>query len=134
MELKVFERIILLNILPEHGDFVTLKLVRKMRETLSFSEKEIEQIDFVNHWQCPRCKKAGVSASVMQCPDCEVYMKPSGQVTWNDKKAANVIKDVKLGGAMTKMCSDALQRLCDEEKLGEEHFTLYEKFVEGTEE
>ena len=35
MELSVYDRLILLNILPKEGDFTTLKIVRKLREDLT---------------------------------------------------------------------------------------------------
>ena len=46
MELTVWERFKLLQILPERGDYLTLKIVRKMRESLSFSEEEMETYQF----------------------------------------------------------------------------------------
>lgn len=40
MNLTVKDRFALLSILPEKGDFTTLKVVRELRETLSFTEEE----------------------------------------------------------------------------------------------
>ena len=56
MELSVLERIMLLDILPQQGDFSTLKIVRKLRESLSFSEEEYKKFGFTQeegtlHWQ-----------------------------------------------------------------------------------
>lgn len=46
MELSVIERLTLLNIIPKEGDYTTLKLVRKLREELSFSEEEHKLLNF----------------------------------------------------------------------------------------
>ena len=42
MKLSVRERFMLLSILPPEGNFATLRIVRQLREALSFSEAEHE--------------------------------------------------------------------------------------------
>ena len=133
MELNVLERLTLLEVLPREGDFVTLKLVRKLREALSFNEKEIAVIDFKNHWRCPKCNKVELSAQIIKCQECGIQMKPAGQVTWDEKKAVKVVKDVHMGDTMLALCASTLKKLSDEQKLTDQHFSLYEKFVEKDE-
>jgi hypothetical protein len=134
MKLAVYERLTLQNILPREGDFVTLKLVRKLREALAFNEKEIAEINFKNHWKCPKCPNTEISAEVPKCPNCNVYMKLIGQVTWDEDKAKDVIKDVHMGDTMLALCKTTLKKLSDEQKLTEQHMSLYQKFVEAEEE
>lgn len=134
MKLTVFERLMLQNILPKEGDFVTMKLVRKLREALSFSEKEIAEISFDNHWRCPKCKGIELSPEVIKCQQCGIYMVPAGQVSFDEEKALKVIKDVHMGNKMLALCETTLKKLSDEEKLTEQHMSLYEKFVETDEE
>ena len=45
MELRIGERLILLGILPNEGNFITLKVVRKLQEELSFSEADFKEYD-----------------------------------------------------------------------------------------
>jgi len=130
MNLTVAERLVLQNILPKEGDYVTVKLVRKLRESLAFSEKEIADINFQNHWKCPKCGKVELSADVLKCEDCGIYMIPAGAVTWDEEKAGKVVKDVHLGKAMLKLCETSLQRLSDEKALKDEQLSLYEKFLQ----
>jgi hypothetical protein len=132
MKLTVFERLTLQNILPREGDFITLKLVRKLREALAFSEKEIAEINFRNHWKCPECQRVELSAEVIKCPDCGIYMILAGQVTWDEDKA--IIKDVHMGDTMLALCKTTIKKLSDEQKLKEEQMSLYQKFVEAEEE
>jgi len=134
MKLQVFERLVLGNILPKEGDFITLKLVRKLRESLAFSEREIAEINFRSHWRCPKCKKEEVAAEMPKCADCDIYMQQAGQVTWDDDKAKKVIKDVFMGAKMQTLCETTLKKLSDESKLTEQHMSLYQKFVEGADE
>jgi len=54
MELSVADRLALLNILPQEGDITTLKIVRKLREELSFSEEEHGILQFQNDGQMIR--------------------------------------------------------------------------------
>jgi hypothetical protein len=134
LKLTVFERLTLQNILPKEGDFITLKLVRKLRESLAFNEREIAEINFRNHWKCPKCQKVEVANEMPKCPDCDIYMQLGGQVTWDDDKAKKVIKDVYMGDKMLALCESTLKKLSDEGKLTEQHFSLFEKFVEGADE
>ena len=54
MRLSVADRLALLNILPQEGDITTLKIVRKLREELSFSEEEHAILQFQNDGQMIR--------------------------------------------------------------------------------
>jgi len=97
------ERLVLLNILPAEGNFMTLKLVRKLREELSFNEEEHKTLNFIQD---------------------------GDQVRWNEE--ANVMKEVRVEGKMLALIVDALTKLDEESKLKNEHFTLYEKFVSAS--
>ena len=134
MKLEVHERIILQGILPHEGDYITLKLVRKLRETLSFNEKEIAEIEFKNHWRCPKCDKVELAAEAIKCIDCGIYMKPAGSVSWDEEKASKINKDVHMGDKMLALCETTLNKLSDDGKLTEQHMSLYEKFIKAEDE
>lgn len=102
MLLNTFERLILLNILPREGDFTTLKIVRKMREDLSFTEEEHK--------------------------DLSITVDDKGQVKW--KTEADKAIPITIGEKATDIIVTVLKKLNDEKKLTEQHYTLYEKFVE----
>jgi len=102
MELSVAERLVLLSVLPEQGDFTTLKVIRTLRETLSFSEEEHKEYGFVQEGM---------------------------QVRWNDK--AEQVKDITIGEKANDIIVLALSKLNEEKKLKMEHFGLYEKFIEN---
>jgi hypothetical protein len=102
MILNTKERLILLASLPKEGDFTTLKIVRNLREDLSFSEEEYKVLNFV--------------------------VQPNGGgVKWNDK--GEKPKEISIGEKATDVIVDALKRLNAEKRLTEDHFALYEKFV-----
>lgn len=100
MILSVVDRISLLNILPEQGDFATLKIVRKLRESLSFSEGELRELDLKQDGQ---------------------------QIRW--KTDADPMKDVQIGEKATDLIIDSLKKLNEQRKLTNQHYELYEKFV-----
>lgn len=104
MILTVAERVSLLGILPEQGDFVTLKIVRKLREELSFSEEEIKILNLVSQ---------------------------DGQVRWEGEKDPN--KDVQIGEKATDVIVEVLKKLNNDKKLIQQQYSLYEKFVDGVE-
>ena len=100
MELGIFERIILLNVLPKEGDFSTLKIVRNLRESLSFSEEEHKILQFKTE---------------------------NGRVLW--KPEGDMQKDVPIGEKATDIIVECLKRLNKEKHLKEEHIPIYERFI-----
>lgn len=108
MELTVPERITLLNILPPQGDFTTLKLVRQLREALSFNEEENKALKFTQTGQGDK-----------------------SFVTWNASEAEKIVKNISIGEKMTDLVVKQLKELNKKQELTDQHFTLYEKFVEG---
>ena len=102
MELQIGERLVLISVLPQEGDFTTLKIVRELRESLSFTEEEHKTYEF---------KQEG------------------NFVIWNKEK--DVAKEVKIGEKANDVIVEALKKLNEEKKLRDEHFNLYEKFVGG---
>lgn len=99
--LTISDRFAILGILPTEGNFATLKIVRKLRETLSLSEVEMKEY---------RVKQIG------------------DQITWmNGEKTA----EIEFGDFDTEMIRSALKKLNEEEKLEERHYAIYEQFVEG---
>lgn len=101
MKLNVHDRIVLLSVLPIAGDFLTLKIVRQLRESLSFSEQEIATLKIQNDGQ---------------------------QVKWDAEVEPN--KDVQIGEKATDIIVAALKKLDEDKKLDQGTFGLYELFVE----
>ena len=101
MKLSVFDRIVLLNILPKEGNFATLKIIRKLREDLSFDEAENKALDF--------------------------QFEENGQVKW--RTDADIIKDVQIGEKANDIIIDSLKELDKQKKLKDQHYSIYEKFV-----
>ena len=101
MNLTVLERLVLQGLLPKEGTYTTLKLLRVAREVLSFDDIENRRLGF---------------------------HQDGDQVRWNE--GVDVVKNIELGETMTIEIVNALKKLETEKKLRDEHFTLYEKFVE----
>lgn len=102
MLLGVEERLVLLSVLPTEGNFTTIKLMRDLREKLSFSDEEHKEYNF-------RFKNDGKE-----------------QIVEWDK---GVEKEIPIGEKQTDMVKDALKKLNDANKLQERHFSIYEKFM-----
>jgi hypothetical protein len=104
MQLLIWERLKLLQILPEKGDFIALKIVRKLREGLSFSEEEQELYQF---------KQDG--ERVMWSPD------------------APQTKEFQFGPKATSIIVEALKAVDKRKMLDDSQLTLFEKFVDTKE-
>lgn len=102
MQLDVKERLTLQGLLPPEGSFLTLRIVRELKEALSFTETELKELNF---------KQDG------------------NQLSWSPEK--DPLKDVKIGKQAKQIVADTLEKLDKDEKLTEEHFTLYLKFIEA---
>ena len=102
MILNTLERLLLLNILPKEGDYTTLKIVRKLREALSFTEEEHAVRNF-------KTSEDGNTTWTLGTPDAV---------------------EISIGEKATDMIVAELKKLDDEKKLSEQTFSLYEKFVE----
>jgi len=102
MELNVKDRLLLLSILPKEGNITTLKIVRKLREDLSFSEEEHKAFE----------------------------IKIEGNMTlWNQEKA--VSKNIDIGEKANDVIVEALNALSKNSKLREEHLPIWDLFVEA---
>ena len=102
MKLTVHERLIVPALLPDKEDFLTLRILRKLREELSFTEEEHKKF---------KIKVDGT------------------QVYW-DKKADDDPKDIEFGDIATKLIVEKLKSMNEKKELTADHISLYEKFVE----
>jgi hypothetical protein len=105
MKLNVIERVLLGGIMSTYkGSFINLKLIREGREALSFNEEETKELKFVDVLD-------GTS--------------------WDlDAAIKYQTVDINLGESITSIIKGILQNLNDKEELTEQHFSLYEKFIE----
>lgn len=102
MELTVMDRLILLNILPKEGNITTLKLVRKLREELSFDEEEHKVLNFKEQ---------------------------NGMTVWN--RQPEIKKEMEIGEKATDVIVNALKELDKNKKLHEDHLPIWDMFIEG---
>ena len=99
------ERVVLLGILPKEADFLTLKLLRTVKENLSFDDNEHKKLKFRSE---------------------------NGMTLWDAKSGEKMKdKDVPIGEIITEEIKKILKDMDKSKKLKEEHITLYEKFIEG---
>jgi hypothetical protein len=115
MILGVFERLILLNILPKEGDFLTLKILMKLKEQLSFSEEEYKQLQFRRQGE----KFEDIDGSIKEVPE--------GKVLWRQDK--DIPKDIPIGEKAEDIIVGALKTLDKKKMLQVEHLSIYEKFI-----
>ncbi len=100
MELGVKDRLLLLSILPDKGDYSTIKIVRQLREALSFTEDE----------------------------HTEYGMNTNGDmITWDDEKAG--IREILVGEKATDIIVSSLRKANTESNITEDLLPLYERLV-----
>lgn len=102
MRLTVLERITLLQALPAEGNLVTLRIVRELREALSFREEEMAEL--------------GMTVE-------------QDKVVWDSALELSAGKDIAIGEKATDLCVESLKQLDRAGKLKAQHLTLCEKFL-----
>ena len=105
MKLTILERLMLISVLPQEGNILTVKIVQDLKADASFSEEELEEHEIVLS---------------------------DGRVDWNPE-SNEYIKEIPFGPQAMKVIVESLEKLNSEEKLTEDFITLYEKFMETTE-
>ena len=101
MKLNVSERLSLLQVLPAEGNFLTLKIMKDLTEIVGLNEEAFKEFGI---------KEVG------------------GQVSWNNKGTEE--REIKIGEKATDIIVESLKKLDQQNKLKQNYFTLYEKFVE----
>ena len=103
MKLSVIERINLTGLLPEHSNYVTMKILTELKLALSFSEKEIK--------------------------DYKIEQKQIGEkmrIFWDTKKERE--KEIPIGEQANIIIQNALKKVDKEGNVTEGLFSLFEKF------
>ena len=105
VSLSVLERLLCLNLLPAEDNVITLRLVRKMKDKLGFTDEELKLLDFKT------VPAADGKSSTL----------------WKNTVEP---KEIEIGEKAQDLIVTKLKELNDKGKLTEQHLPLWEKFVE----
>lgn len=145
MRLNVLERLLVLGLLPESGNLTTIRIVRKLREALSFNEEDHEVLIFRQapgggtSWRRPYDWE---TFTRYELDDGVQWRMLDGAFTFNgkwseeknaeyaDRCRALVVDGVEIsfGKKARQEVKDLLAKLDKEGKVKEVHYSLYEKF------
>lgn len=107
MKLNTFERLVLLNNLPAEGDLTTIRIVRELREALSFTEAEHATLNF------RQLEDEGGKS----------------RVEW--EAGADKETDIPMGPKALGVVRKQLEKLSKDGKLTEAHLSVCDKFEVG---
>jgi hypothetical protein len=105
MKLGVKERLLLGVILPAEGNITTVRTLTELRNALYFTGEEVE--------------KFGVQQK-------------DQSIVWDSSKEKEV--EIPINGLAKSLIVDTLQKLDADKKLTADHMSLWDKFVESTDE
>lgn len=103
VKLTVFDRLILLNILPDFHDITTIGILNKFREDLSFTEEEHSNL---------------------------LFGKKNSEIKW--KSDADCEKEFIIGDKIDNIIVGCLSSCQKEGLLQDQHMSLYCKFMSKT--
>lgn len=104
VKLTVKQRIDLQSILPQQGDFLTVKMIRVLRESLSFSQDEHKLLKFAHH--------------------------QDGSVEWNAKVAKKCFKEIEIPETIVSAVKVILEKANANNQITEAHLDFYEMFMD----
>lgn len=116
MQLTVTERILLINLLPAEGSVIDLRVMRKLRESLSFSEEEQKALEFRHPGEMGHMQNGQPQEAV-----------PSGMISW--KVSAEPNKEFQFGDRSMTLIKKYLQAIDQAGKATEAHLPLFDKFL-----
>jgi hypothetical protein len=96
----VSERFALLSVLPEKGNYATLRIVGELRNELSFSEDELKKIKFVQEGNVAK---------------------------WDN--GVNLVKYVHIGDVAANLIGDCLREMDNKGTLTLNHISLCDRFM-----
>ena len=102
IKLNLFERLVVMSLLPAESNFITLKIIRDLQTVLAPTEEEY--------------KLAGLKAA------------EGGGVNADDWNAVPE-KEIVFGDIAKSIIVDALKKLDEAKQLKMEQFSVYEKFI-----
>jgi len=100
MKLNIQDRFILMGVLPQKGNFETMKAIESLRSVIFPSEDEV--------------LKFGVSQE-------------GGNVTWNKDGKGEV--DIEVSSKGEELIMDAFKKLSDSEELTVKQYATYKKII-----
>ncbi len=103
MLLEIQERLALVQLLPQEGDYAGIKTLRRAKEMIFFTEEEKARLKFED--------------------------KPGGVLVWDVEEGAKMALDIPVDEWTTNTIREVLINLSNENKLTEMQLSLYEKFV-----
>ena len=105
MKLNVGDRITLLGVLPQEGNFITLKIIRDLQGKLSFQEAELKKYEIKQEQDGDKVR-----------------------TTWNEKGITEE-NEIEIGEKATDIIVKALKKIDELEKLTPPQMSVYEKFI-----
>lgn len=101
MKLNVSERLTLVNVLPEKGNFETMTTIEALKDKLYPSEKESKTFE----------------------------IKTSGnQVSWNEKGSKEI--EIEFSEGQYALMKESLEKLDEKKELTFAHYSVFKKFKE----
>lgn len=134
MKLNVLDRLLTSNLLPAEGSFTNLKLLRVARENLSFTEEEHGELNFTQDgeqikWNDFVTINKATGNKLEGDPELLAKMIAKNPDNF-ERKSSVPEKEIEIGEVVKGLIVKTLKKLDKEEKLQEQHMSLYLKFIE----
>jgi len=139
MKLSVKDRLLILQMLPDEANIITMRVVHDLKRDLGFSEAESKSLSFMSgeSWEagCPNCKGQDLEialdkdygVNMGKCLSCNHKgLIIANQIGWNQSAAKE--EDIEIGDVAKKIIREQFEALDEQGKIIPDHLEICEKF------
>jgi hypothetical protein len=138
IKLTIGERFGLFQLLPQEGDIITYKELRKLKETLNPTSKEDEEYGFKYGFRCPhtemqpdgkrfQCEFEEFAETAPLCPIHNQSCVMGNRLIWKPEMAM-AEKEIFFSKLAMKIITEALKKASEEKKVNDSNYSLFVKF------
>jgi hypothetical protein len=126
----------LLVILPEKGNEITIPIIKKLKADLIFTSEELTEIGFQQKWTCPNCNGSHWLEEIKANTDlangndvycnCGKVLTPTSDIRWIGQTSKDVIIDPQA----KEILLSTFKGMSNRDELTEPYYDLYMRFKE----
>ena len=103
-DISVINRFVLESILPKENNFITMRLVKNIKDKLELTDKEREKY--------------------------KIIILPNGLVNFQDKEIIKETKKIRIDDILVGIIKEELKKLDEQKKISQEIIEIYEMFIQ----
>jgi len=128
MLLTIFERGLIMKLLPTKGTFDNIVIINELRNSLGLSEDDHKNCDIKYQYVCSDCNSTFWDKMGAKCKKCKsANITRTSKMQWNREKDKGV--EIPIGGIGKAIVAIELKSMDEAGEITEDYISVYRKFV-----